>query len=225
MNANLKETTRLNLQAGRLNRTNSEAMDLGTIERPEGETPRVWLDDAGDAGVPATSSLLSTILENREDVAQTGVADNDDTWRIALSHDMPGRKNPQGAFTFAHRLYGDLTSAGGEAHLVSYEWRDEASQIARGCCVVFRSSNGVYYIFDNMMTQPLEIEGGEPRQWLQYLVGHPSWLLASYRASGFKPEGKIQTRLVYHETSTKNFGCFASLRRDTPLCSEPSGWE
>ncbi|PAW79424.1 MAG: hypothetical protein B9S32_02470 [Verrucomicrobia bacterium Tous-C9LFEB] len=123
----------------------------------------------------------------------------DDGQMLALSQDLPGKNNVGGKGSeFAPELYNRFIKAGGEAHLVTFQWRREfekAEQARTSSVVVFLDAEGRYWGMDMYSKQPVWVPGREPQKWLDRL--YPNLI----------------TKLTTVRTESKLAGKYADLSR------------
>jgi hypothetical protein len=92
----------------------------------------------------------------------------DDSWKISLALDIPGKNGWQTCAPFAKELYSRLTRAGGEAYLVVFDWTDENRLSDRHAMVVYRDAKGRYWGMDNHANKPVWLSGSNPTEWASF---------------------------------------------------------
>ena len=92
---------------------------------------------------------------------------NDPSWDLALSVDVAGKGGWTTCYTFARALQAKFSQAGGESHVVIYDWQDENHFSNRHAFLVYRDQAGRYWGMDNRAGQPRWLSGSTPTQWAQ----------------------------------------------------------
>ncbi|MFZ5805951.1 MAG: hypothetical protein ACOY3I_01905 [Verrucomicrobiota bacterium] len=137
-------------------------------------------------------AMIALLLEGTAFVVKA----SDDSVRIASSDDIPGK----GGFTtceiFAQELYKRLTRAGGESHLIIFEWNN-GRQVGKHAAVVFRDAGGSYWCMDNRDRRPRRVDGRSASSWI------------NNRYDDYK------VRLISAKTDRRLKGQYASLSRET----------
>lgn len=132
-------------------------------------------------------------------VLSSTVQAKDDGQTLAMSQDIAGKNNVGGKGSeFAPELYNRFLKAGGEVHLVTFQWRREfekPEQMRLSKAVVFLDAEGRYWGMDMYTTQPVWVPGREPQKWLDRL--YPNLI----------------TKLVTTQTEPKLAGQYADLSR------------
>jgi len=123
----------------------------------------------------------------------------DDGQALALSQDVAGKNNVGGKGSeFAPDLYNRFIKAGGEAHLVTFQWRREFEKVEQtrtSTVVIFLDAEGRYWGMDMYTSQPVWVPGREPQKWLDRL--YPNLI----------------TKLVSARTEPKLAGQYADISR------------
>jgi len=89
-------------------------------------------------------------------------------WNMALSLDIPGKGGWTTCYTFAKTLQGRFLRAGGECHLVIYDWTDAYHYSDRHAFVVYRDPAGRYWGMDNRSAKPRWMAGKNPTEWAAF---------------------------------------------------------
>lgn len=120
---------------------------------------------------------------------------SDDSWKIALALDIPGKNGWNTCAPYAKELYSRLTRAGGEAYLIVFDWTDANRLSDRHAIVVYRDAKGRYWGMDNRANKPVWLEGRNPSEW----------------ASFFSRTAYTSVYTAY--TNPSNYGQYADLSR------------
>ncbi len=94
----------------------------------------------------------------------------DDSFAIARDRSIAGKRISGACLPFAQDLYSRLTKAGGEAHLVVFNWRSPAGITGTHAIVVYRDKEGRYWAMDNLQTAPLWLAGSTPAAWASFFA-------------------------------------------------------
>jgi hypothetical protein len=125
---------------------------------------------------------------------------HDDSHDIALDLDIPGKGSWITCDRFAKELYQRMTAAGGEAHYIIYDWRNDTVHFAgRHSFVVYRDKEGRYWGADERQTQPRWLSGHTDAEWTELF------------ASDF------ETVVVYSHCDARLAGQYADLHRGAPF--------
>jgi hypothetical protein len=103
----------------------------------------------------------------------------DDSGVIAREKDIPGKFRVGQCLPYAQELYNRFIRAGGEAHLVVYQWQNLQNGVngqwssgeGRHAIVVYRDAKGRYYGMDNTTWKPVWLKGQTPGEWAQSFAG------------------------------------------------------
>jgi hypothetical protein len=98
----------------------------------------------------------------------------DDSRTIARNAQVAGKFRKDQCLPFARDLYGQMVQAGGEAHLVVYQWNDAFAQGQKSgyhAIVVYRDSSGRYFGVDNLTWKPKWLKGSTPSEWAMFFAG------------------------------------------------------
>lgn len=122
----------------------------------------------------------------------------DDSGVIAREKDIPGKFRVGQCLPYAQELYNRFIRAGGEAHLVVYQWHNLHNGVdgqwssgeGRHAIVVYRDSKGRYYGMDNNTWKPVWLKGQAPGEWAQSFAG----MNASTRIVSAKTELALKGR-------------------------------
>ena len=90
----------------------------------------------------------------------------DDGWEIATALDVPGKGGWTTCAVFAKNLQHRFILAGGESHIVVYDWTDAAGFGQRHALFVYRDAEGRYWGIDNRHAQPKWLAGTTPASWV-----------------------------------------------------------
>lgn len=94
----------------------------------------------------------------------------DDSFSIARDKSIAGKRITGACLPFAQDLYSRLTQAGGEAHLVVFDWRAPGGQTGTHAIVVYRDKEGRYWAMDNLQAAPLWLAGSSPASWAAFFA-------------------------------------------------------
>jgi hypothetical protein len=92
----------------------------------------------------------------------------DDGWTLAMEFGVKGRGGWTTCYAFAQALQERFSLAGGESHLVVYDWTDEAHFSDRHAFLVFRDAAGRYWGIDNRSPKPRWLRGTTPAEWAAF---------------------------------------------------------
>jgi hypothetical protein len=95
----------------------------------------------------------------------------DDGWTLAMEFGVKGRGGWTTCYAFARALQERFSLAGGESHLVIYDWVDEAHFSDRHAFLVFRDAAGHYWGIDNRSPKPRWLRGTTPAEWAAFWDG------------------------------------------------------
>ncbi|SDT92483.1 hypothetical protein SAMN05444156_0792 [Verrucomicrobium sp. GAS474] len=90
----------------------------------------------------------------------------DDGWEMASALDVKGKGGWTTCGVFALDLQRRFTLAGGESHIIVYDWTDSAGFGDRHALFVFRDAQGHYWGIDNRHLEPLWLAGTTPAEWV-----------------------------------------------------------
>ena len=131
--------------------------------------------------------------------ASAATPSRDDGWEIASALDVAGKGGWTTCATFARDLQHRFTMAGGESHVVIYDWTDAAGFGQRHALFVYRDAAGRYWGIDNRHAQPKWLSGTTPTAWVNF----------------WEPDKKT-VALVADMTNPKLFGKTADKDRLAP---------
>lgn len=119
----------------------------------------------------------------------------DDGGFIARDQSIQGKGVSGECLPFATSLYNRLNSAGGEAHLIVFDWRAGGQQ-GRHAMVVYLDQRGQYWGMDNIQRSPRRLDGADnPEEWvMQFAPGY-------------------QVEIKAHKWNTAFLGSYADRRR------------
>ncbi|HEY8967000.1 MAG TPA: hypothetical protein VIM58_11175 [Candidatus Methylacidiphilales bacterium] len=92
----------------------------------------------------------------------------DDGWEIAASLDVAGKGGWTTCGAFAKDLQHRFTLAGGESHIVVYDWVDADGFGQRHALFVYRDAEGHYWGIDNRHEHPKWLSGTTPADWVAF---------------------------------------------------------
>lgn len=92
----------------------------------------------------------------------------DDGWALAMEFGVKGRGGWTTCYAFARSLQERFTLAGGESHLVVYDWTDDARLSDRHAFLVYRDAAGRYWGIDNRASKPRWLHGTTPGEWAAF---------------------------------------------------------
>ncbi|MEM9446057.1 MAG: hypothetical protein AAGA18_11985 [Verrucomicrobiota bacterium] len=122
----------------------------------------------------------------------------DDAWKIAMKFDIKGKGGFNTCLPFAKDLYNRMTTAGGESHLIIYEWKSRHEGKGRHAVVVYRDSRGDYFAMDNRSRKPKWIGGKDPSSWVQsYEWGKTVQVLSHQTVRGLAGKSAKLNRSTY----------------------------
>lgn len=116
---------------------------------------------------PLTTLFAATLVLG---VALVAGWAGDDSSSIARDHGIAGKWVSGACLPFAQELYSRLTAAGGEAHLVVFNWRSPSGETGAHAIVVYRDKEGRYWAMDNLQASPLWLAGSTPSAWAAFFV-------------------------------------------------------
>jgi hypothetical protein len=93
----------------------------------------------------------------------------DDSFSIAREKDITGKYVSGACLSYAQDLYSRMTQAGGEAHLVVFDWTS-ANNSGKHAIVVYRDKEGRYWGMDNLKQTPIWLAGTTPREWADFFA-------------------------------------------------------
>jgi hypothetical protein len=120
----------------------------------------------------------------------------DDSLAIATARDIPGKYVSGACAPFAENLYQRILSAGGEAHLVVFDWQC-GSGTGTHAFVVYRDQQGRYWGMDNLQSHPIWLTGSTPKDWAEF----------------FAPRYEVSVKI--HRTDMALLGHYADLSHPT----------
>ncbi len=126
----------------------------------------------------------------------TKVSARDDAWEISLNANMQGKGGWFTCLGFARDLYERLDLAGGEAHLIIYEWTGEDRRTGRHAIVVYRDGKGRYWAMDAKSPRPRWVKGTTSQEWVT-LFAH-----------------ETENKILHHQTNPQLAGRTADLNRN-----------
>ncbi len=93
-------------------------------------------------------------------------------WDLALDRSVPGKGGWTTCYQYASGLQQRFTRAGGESHVVIYNWSTPDAG-TRGChaFLVYRDAAGQYWGTDNLSAQPRWLRGTTPPEWASFWDG------------------------------------------------------
>ncbi len=92
----------------------------------------------------------------------------DDGWTLAMEFGVKGRGGWTTCYAFARALQERFSLAGGESHLVVYDWTDDAHFSDRHAFLVFRDATGRYWGIDNRSAKPRWLHGTSAPEWAAF---------------------------------------------------------
>lgn len=95
----------------------------------------------------------------------------DDGWALAMEFGVQGRGGWTTCYAFARALQARFSLAGGESHLVVYDWTDDSHFSDRHAFLVFRDAGGRYWGIDNRSAKPRWLRGTTPAEWAAFWDG------------------------------------------------------
>ena len=117
-------------------------------------------------GIKAFVALLGTLAALW--VPSGHAATADDGWTLAMEFGVKGRGGWTTCYAFARALQERFSLAGGESHLVVYDWTDEAHFSDRHAFLVFRDATGRYWGIDNRAAKPRWLHGTTAPEWAAF---------------------------------------------------------
>ncbi|SDT93742.1 hypothetical protein SAMN05444156_0897 [Verrucomicrobium sp. GAS474] len=118
-------------------------------------------------GMIAMTSAISA-LAGVSEKTQAAEKTFDDGWEIAAALDVHGKGGWTTCGVFAKDLQHRFTLAGGESHIVVYDWTDAAGFGQRHALFVYRDTTGRYWGIDNRHAQPKWLAGTTPAAWVDF---------------------------------------------------------
>ncbi|MDE1170000.1 MAG: hypothetical protein PW734_02140 [Verrucomicrobium sp.] len=91
----------------------------------------------------------------------------DDGWELALQQGIPGKGGWTTCYVYARSLQEYFEMAGGESHLVIYDWTDSHHFHNRHAFLVYRGVDGHYWGVDNRSEKPRWLCGATPQEWVR----------------------------------------------------------
>ena len=90
-------------------------------------------------------------------------------WDLALDRSIPGKGGWTTCYAYATGLQRKFTQAGGESHVVIYNWSQAGSGI-QGChaFLVYRDAAGNYWGTDALSDHPRWLRGSTPPEWATF---------------------------------------------------------
>ncbi len=124
----------------------------------------------------------------------------DDGWEIASALDVPGKGGWTTCALFARNLEHRFTVAGGEYHVVVYDWTDAVGFGQRHALFVFRDSAGRYWGIDNRHAAKW-LPGTTPAAWVDFWEPDKKTLHLVAEISNPKLLGKTADKSRLDETT------------------------
>lgn len=93
----------------------------------------------------------------------------DDSFSIAREKDIAGKRVSGACLPFAQDLYSRMTEAGGETHLVIFDWKSGTGH-GTHAIVVYRDSEGRYWGMDNLQNKPVWLAGDNAQAWAEFFA-------------------------------------------------------
>lgn len=162
------------------------------------------------AAVLVLANVAFTPVESHADKLK------DDTWKIAMSSSIPGKMKYNQCSIFAQTLYKEIVKRGGEAHHISYQWRDQDGNADQHAMVVYRDAKGRFWGMDNMARKPRWLSGKNPSQWAQSFSNAPVSKVSAHSSY-------VTTQVVRHSTERSTLGQYASYQYRPSV--SVSGWQ
>ncbi len=133
----------------------------------------------------------------------------DDSWKIALSLDIPGKNEWNTCGPYAKELYNRLTRAGGEAYIIVFNWTDENRLSDRHAMVIYRDAKGRYWGMDNRANKPVWLQGSNPSEWVSFFsrAAYTSIYTAYFNPANYGQYAdlsRVPRRVVYVSANDRN---------------------
>jgi len=103
-------------------------------------------------------------------------ATRDDGWDLALTPHLAGKGGWTTCYLFARALQWRFTCAGGENHLLIFDWTNPAHAQGRHAFLVYRDAEGRYWGMDNLSAKPRWLPGTTPMEWAVFWAGESTVL-------------------------------------------------
>ena len=95
----------------------------------------------------------------------------DDGWDLALTPHLTGKGGWTTCYLFARALQWRFTCAGGENHLVIFDWVSPLHTRGRHAFLVYRDAESRYWGMDNLSAKPRWLPGTTPMEWAVFWAG------------------------------------------------------
>lgn len=114
-------------------------------------------------------AVLPARANNVTHASPTPSAATDIGWDLALDRSIPGKGGWTTCYTYATGLQKKFTQAGGESHVVIYNWMQAESGV-KGChaFLVYRDAAGQYWGIDAVADRPRWLRGTSPPEWATF---------------------------------------------------------